>query len=49
VDEFKSIGNYEVLFDGSKLASGLYFYKMEATTSNNKNVFREVGKMLLLK
>jgi hypothetical protein len=48
VDDYKSVGNYDISFDASCLASGLYFYKMEVT-SNNKNVFREVRKMLLLK
>jgi hypothetical protein len=48
VDDYKSIGRYDVNFDASNLSSGLYFYKLEAT-ANNKNVFREVRKMLLLK
>lgn len=48
VDEFKSVGNYNVTFDAGSFASGLYFYKMEATSSNKK-VFREVRKMILLK
>jgi hypothetical protein len=49
VDEIKSAGNYNLTFDASALASGLYFYKMEATSSNNKNVFRDVKKMIYLK
>lgn len=48
VNEYKSVGNYNVSFDASSLASGLYFYKMEVS-SNNNNVFREIKKMLLLK
>jgi hypothetical protein len=48
VDDFKSIGRYDVNFDASFLSSGLYFYKLEAT-AHNKNVFREVRKMILLK
>lgn len=32
VDEFKSTGSYEVLFDGSNLTSGVYFYTLEAGT-----------------
>lgn len=48
VDEYKSVGNYNVTFNASSIASGLYFYKMEVT-SNSKNIFREVRKMLLLK
>jgi len=49
IDEFKTVGNYSVTFNAGSFASGLYFYKMEAITSNNKNVFREVRKMILLK
>jgi hypothetical protein len=48
VDDFKSIGRYDVNFDASFLSSGLYFYKLEAT-ANNKKAFREVRKMILLK
>ncbi len=48
VDEYKSVGKYEINFDASSLSSGLYFYKLEAT-ANNKNIFREVRKMILLK
>ncbi|HEX9251297.1 MAG TPA: T9SS type A sorting domain-containing protein [Ignavibacteriaceae bacterium] len=48
VDDYKSIGRYDVNFDASDLSSGLYFYKLEAT-ADNKNVFREVRKMILLK
>jgi hypothetical protein len=36
-------GIYEILFDGSSLSSGVYFYKMEAVN------FSEVRKMVLLK
>ena len=48
IDGYKSIGKYEVEFDASSISSGLYFYKLEAT-ANNKNVFREVRKMILMK
>jgi len=52
VDGYKSVGKYEVNFSAtggaSFLSSGLYFYKLEATASN-KNIFREVRKMILLK
>jgi hypothetical protein len=30
VDEKKAPGSYEVQFDGSGLASGVYFYRMQA-------------------
>jgi hypothetical protein len=43
VNEKQSAGNYEVQFDGSKLASGVYFYKL-----NNGN-HSLVRKLLILK
>ena len=39
----KEAGYYEVLFDGSNIASGMYFYKIEAEG------FTEVKKMMLIK
>lgn len=43
-------GNYEVIFDGSNLASGLYFYSIEITKEGSlSSSFREVKKMVLLK
>jgi hypothetical protein len=43
VDGTVSAGTHSVKFDGSKLASGLYFYKFESAGLNR------TGKMLLLK
>ncbi|MGA9295622.1 MAG: PQQ-binding-like beta-propeller repeat protein [Ignavibacteriaceae bacterium] len=43
VNEVKIQGRYSVKFDGSNLASGLYFYRI---TSNN---FTETRKMMLMK
>lgn len=43
VNEEKSPGNYKVTFDGNKLSSGIYFYRM---ISNN---FSETKKLILLK
>ncbi len=43
VNEEKAAGNYKISFDGSKLASGVYFYKLEAGSYMN------VKKMILLK
>ncbi len=43
VNEEKNSGKYKVEFDGSKLSSGVYFYKI---TTNN---FSETKKMLLMK
>jgi beta-galactosidase len=43
VNEEKPIGNYKVKFDGSKLTSGVYFYKLKTSS------FNSVKKLLLLK
>jgi hypothetical protein len=43
VNEVKTPGNYIVEFDGSKLASGVYFYRLES------NEFVDVKKMMLIK
>ena len=43
VDEVKPAGNYKVNFDGSNLASGMYFYRMEAGS------YKATKKLLLLK
>ena len=43
VNEFKPVGNYTVNFDGSSLASGVYFYKITAGS------FTDVKKMVLIK
>ncbi len=43
VNKEKQFGNYEVKFDGSKLPSGIYFYKMQADN------FSETKKFILLK
>jgi CotH kinase protein/Lamin Tail Domain/Chitobiase/beta-hexosaminidase C-terminal domain/Secretion system C-terminal sorting domain len=43
VNEIKQPGNYEVNFDAKNLASGLYFYTI------NAGEFRDVKKMILLK
>jgi hypothetical protein len=43
VDEFREAGRYEVTFDASQLASGIYLYKLQASS------FVETKKMILLK
>ena len=43
VNEFKKAGSYEVKFDGTGFASGLYFYKLTA------GEFTDTKKMVLIK
>jgi hypothetical protein len=43
VNEEKPSGIYEVQFDGGELASGIYFYKLQAGT------FYKIKKMILMK
>lgn len=47
----KSAGNHKVDFNttGLNLASGIYFYSIEASASNGEKSFRETKKMVLLK
>ncbi len=43
INEYKQAGSYEVQFDGTNFASGMYFYKLEA------DGFSDTKKMVLLK
>ena len=43
VNEVQQSGRYEVLFDGSGLSSGIYFYSIDA------NNFHQIRKMVLMK
>lgn len=43
VNQKQSAGNYEVKFDGTKLASGVYFYKLQAGD------FISIKKLILMK
>ncbi len=43
INEYKKAGSYEVRFDGTNLASGMYFYSLET------NGFKETKKMVLIK
>ncbi len=48
VDEIQAAGTYFALFDGSKLSSGVYFYKLRIGNPSPGTV-TEVKKMLLMK
>ena len=43
VDEYKSVGRYEIEFDASSLSSGVYYYELKAGD------FLDVKRMLLMK
>ena len=50
VNEYKQAGSYEVMFDGSNLASGIYFYSLEASPSTGSGRgYYETKKMVLIK
>jgi hypothetical protein len=50
VNEKKDIGYYSVEWDASNITSGIYFYRLEATsTSDPGRSFTQVKKMILLK
>lgn len=50
VNEYKPAGEYSVSFNGSSLASGVYFYTIIATPNDGQaDNFRQVKKMLLQK
>lgn len=42
-------GRYEVEFDGSNLASGIYIYRIEVSNDKRVPVFLDMGKMVLVK
>jgi hypothetical protein len=51
--ETKSPGSYSVLWDGTnkagqKIASGVYFYKLEIFNKTNNIIFSKTQKMVLL-
>jgi|GEM_PF-1388513 len=49
VNEKKAPGNYQASFNGSRLASGIYFYRMQAGASTSSATFVETKKLILLK
>lgn len=48
VDGNLNIGRYKKSFDGSRLPSGVYFYRLDAVGTNGKR-FMEIKKLMLLK
>lgn len=48
VNGIQNRGKYEVKFDGSNLASGIYFYILKGTSSEGQN-FTDTKKMVLVK
>jgi hypothetical protein len=49
-DEFQREGNHAAEFNSSGLASGVYFYKLEAKDFNNVNLlFEDTRKMIVVK
>ncbi|MBP9095239.1 MAG: T9SS type A sorting domain-containing protein [Ignavibacteria bacterium] len=48
LNEKKNSGYYNYIFDGKNLPSGVYYYKIELTTSELKS-FSQTRKMILLK
>jgi hypothetical protein len=51
VDEIKQVGEYKVTWDASKMASGIYFYRLQARPTNGgqAGAFVETKKMMLIK
>jgi hypothetical protein len=45
----RQLGSYEINFNSSGLASGIYFYSIKAFSTDGKNDFNTVKKMILLK
>jgi len=49
VNESLRPGSYEITFDGSNLASGMYFYRLVVGDNTNHSGFTETKKMLMVK
>jgi len=45
----QNAGSYEISWDSGNVASGIYFYSVEAIPSDGTEIFRSVRKMILLK
>jgi hypothetical protein len=49
INKVQALGFYEVTWKTNNIASGIYFYSIEAIATNVKENFRAVRKMILLK
>lgn len=49
VDNIKDAGRHSIAFHASGLASGVYFYRLQATTVDGIQAFHEVKKLLLMR
>lgn len=49
IDQTNSAGNYQVVFNCSRHASGIYFYTIEAQSIDGKNNFKSTKKMIMIK
>jgi len=49
LNDVVSAGDYEVRFNAINFPSGIYFYSIEAFSTDNKNNFSSVKKMILMK
>lgn len=49
VDNYQLPGNYEVDWNATQLATGIYFYSLEAVPYDGNQIFHSVKKMILLK
>lgn len=49
VDEFQTLGQHSVIFDGSNLSSGVNFYRLSVSDASGNGLYTKSNKMLLLK
>jgi hypothetical protein len=49
VDNYQPQGNFEVDWNAAQLATGIYFYSLEAIPSEGNQMYRSVKKMMILK